>query len=263
MKAGQRPKCKMTRRRTPGRQVVVPGASGAGGPRRAGQVPAGWQGPRAGHGRRILDVRGRADKKLLEPGTRATGRLARSATSCALTAITTRVMAVSSTWPRMRGTTSKARIRRTASSGVFFYDNFTKPLPVKGFIGSVVIRNKSDQEIASVPLAVDCDNDNGGEDPGGERRAATARHGQVEVQRRDARAALRFPVQRVAEHRDTPGAPDRPTSTPRPTTTGAAQDAAEGASGAASDRRESACTSAAGAVASADQASAVPEGGRT
>ena len=40
-------------------------------------------------------------------------------------------------------------------SRVFFYDNFTKPLArARAFTGSVAIRDKSDKEIASAPLAI-------------------------------------------------------------------------------------------------------------
>jgi len=51
-------------------------------------------------------------------------------------------------WHHLEGTYPQSGLVR-----LFFYDNFTKPLPAKGFTGSVVIRDKSDKEIASYPLA--------------------------------------------------------------------------------------------------------------
>jgi len=54
-------------------------------------------------------------------------------------------------WHHIEGTYPQNGLFR-----VFFYDNFTKPLALrgKGMTGSVVIRDKSDKEIATLPLAI-------------------------------------------------------------------------------------------------------------
>ncbi|HUR33964.1 MAG TPA: heavy metal-binding domain-containing protein [Vicinamibacterales bacterium] len=54
-------------------------------------------------------------------------------------------------WHHVEGTYPQNGLLR-----VFFYDNFTKPLPVrgKGIAGSVVVRDARDKEVASAPLAI-------------------------------------------------------------------------------------------------------------
>jgi len=52
-------------------------------------------------------------------------------------------------WHHIEGTYPQDGLFR-----VFFYDNFTRPFPAKGFTGSVVIRDKRDNEVASVRLAM-------------------------------------------------------------------------------------------------------------
>jgi hypothetical protein len=51
-------------------------------------------------------------------------------------------------WHHIEGTYPQAGLFR-----VYFYDNFTKPLAPKDFGGTVVVRDASDKQIASVPLA--------------------------------------------------------------------------------------------------------------
>lgn len=52
-------------------------------------------------------------------------------------------------WHHLEGTYPQNGLFR-----VWFYDNFTKPLPVKGFTGTLAIRDASDKEVASLPLAL-------------------------------------------------------------------------------------------------------------
>ena len=84
------------------------------------------------------------EKHLMEPGAAQTASRAGSATKFAPTAITTRGTAASSSWRRTRGTTSKARFQPGNVFRMFFYDNFTKPIPVKDFQARVVTREEWD-----------------------------------------------------------------------------------------------------------------------
>jgi hypothetical protein len=54
----------------------------------------------------------------------------------------------SDAWHHVEGTYPQAGLFR-----LYFYDNFTKPLAAKSFTGKLVVRDASDKEIASVPLA--------------------------------------------------------------------------------------------------------------
>ena len=51
-------------------------------------------------------------------------------------------------WHHVEGTYPSAGLLR-----LFFYDNFKKPLPGKGFSGRVVVLDKADKELATIPLA--------------------------------------------------------------------------------------------------------------
>src|SRR4051812_27580055 len=98
------------------------------------------------------------DKKLLEPGTCADGSARKIGYELRAHGDHNprhggQFYMATDAWHHIEGTYPQDGLFR-----VFFYDNFTKPLPVKGFVGSVVIRDKSDKEIASVPLAVARDN---------------------------------------------------------------------------------------------------------
>lgn len=123
-------------------------------------------------------------------------------------------------WHHVEGTYPQNGLFR-----VFFYDNFTKPLAVrgKGITGSVAIRDAADKEIASVPLAIG-------------RNASTM---EAKVPAANAALPLRVTMKmkfgpKIAEQpfdftfneysKDTEpaGTPSGPTSTPRPTQTGAA-----------------------------------------
>lgn len=120
-------------------------------------------------------------------------------------------------WHHVEGTYPQNGLFR-----VFFYDNFTKPLAVKGFAASVVIRDASDKEVTSVRLVA------GRTTSTMEAKIPAANAGLP------LRATLRLklgastPEQpfdfQFNEYSSEPlpsSTPVGPTSTPRPTTTGA------------------------------------------
>ena len=80
-------------------------------------------------------------------------------------------------WHHVEGTYPENGLFR-----VFFYDNFTKPLALKGkrLSGPVAIRDAQDKEIASAPLAIGQERlHHGSEDSRGERGPAAARDGEL------------------------------------------------------------------------------------
>ncbi len=98
-------------------------------------------------------------------------------------------------WHHLEGTYPQNGLFR-----VWFYDNFTKPMPVKGFTGTLAIRDASDKEIASrTARARTRPHDDGSEGPGGERRLPAPRDAEDEVERQAGRTAVRLPVQRALE----------------------------------------------------------------
>ncbi len=94
------------------------------------------------------------DKKLLEPGTCANGQPRKIGYELRAHGDHNprhggQFYMAADAWHHVEGAYPQAGLFR-----VFFYDNFTKPLAVKGFTGSVVIRDKADKEVATVPLAI-------------------------------------------------------------------------------------------------------------
>src|SRR5215212_914004 len=121
-------------------------------------------------------------------------------------------------WHHIEGTYPQNGLFR-----VFFYDNFTKPLPVKGFTGSVVIRDQSDKEIASAPLVI-ARNNATMEAKLPAANAALPLRATVKLKFSSQMPDQPFDFQFNEYSKDTApsGTPIGPTATPRPTTTGAA-----------------------------------------
>jgi hypothetical protein len=118
-------------------------------------------------------------------------------------------------WHHIEGTYPERGLFR-----LFFYDNFTKPLPVKGVTGSVVIRDATDKEMASAPFVL------------GQNRstmdakipaanAALPLRATVKMKFTPTMAEQPFDFQFNAYTQDTAplGTAIGPTATPRPTTT--------------------------------------------
>ena len=97
-----------------------------------------------------------ADKKLLEPGKCADGSARQVGYELRAHGDHNprhggQFFMATDAWHHVEGTYPQDGLMR-----VFFYDNFTKPLPLKGLgmTGSMVIRDRADKEIATLPLAI-------------------------------------------------------------------------------------------------------------
>jgi hypothetical protein len=126
----------------------------------------------------------------------------------------------SDAWHHIEGTYPQNGLFR-----VFFYDNFTKPLALKGkgITGSLVIRDDKDKEIASVPLAIGRDGSTM-EAKVPAANAALPLRATVKLKLTATTPEQPFDFQFNEYSKDTApaGTPVGPTATPRPTTTGAA-----------------------------------------
>ena len=123
-------------------------------------------------------------------------------------------------WHHVEGTYPQSGLVR-----IYFYDNFTKPLPLKGkgMTGSVVIRDKADKEIASLPIVIGRN---------GSTMEATVPAANVALPLRAtlkmkfsptmAEQPFDFTFNEYSKDTTPAGTPTGPTSTPKVTTTGAA-----------------------------------------
>ena len=121
-------------------------------------------------------------------------------------------------WHHIEGTYPQSGLMR-----MFFYDNFTKPLALKGkgMSGSVVIRDKADKEIATLPLVIGR-NGSTMEATVPPVNAALPLRATVKMKFSATMAEQPFDFTFSEFSKDTAtGTPSGPTSTPRPTTTGA------------------------------------------
>ena len=96
------------------------------------------------------------DKKMLEPGKCADGSARKIAYELRAHGDHNprhggQFFMATDAWHHVEGTYPQNGLLR-----VFFYDNFTKPLPVRGqpFTGTVVVRDAKDKDITTVPLAI-------------------------------------------------------------------------------------------------------------
>jgi hypothetical protein len=162
------------------------------------------------------------DKRLLEPGKCADGSAAKIGYELRAHGDHNprhggQFYMATDAWHHIEGTYPQDGLFR-----VFFYDNFTKPLPVKGFTGSVVIRDAKDKEIASAPLAVGR-NTSTMEAKIPAANAALPLRATVKLKFSAATPEQPFDFQFNEYSKDTApsGTPTGPTSTPRPTPTAA------------------------------------------
>jgi hypothetical protein len=163
------------------------------------------------------------DKKLLEPGTCADGSPRKIGYELRAHGDHNprhggQFFMATDAWHHIEGTYPQEGLFR-----VFFYDNFTKPLPAKGVTGSVVIRDKSDKEVASAPLAT-TRNNTIMEAKIAVPNAALPLRATVKLKFSPTMAEQPFDFQFNELSKDTApvGTAIGPTATPKPTTTGAA-----------------------------------------
>lgn len=125
-------------------------------------------------------------------------------------------------WHHIEGTYPQNGLVR-----VFFYDNFTKPLPLrgKGMVGSVVIRDKNDKEIATLPLAI-AKNGTTMEATVPAANAALPLRATVKMKFSPTMAEQPFDFTFAEYSKDSLPAATGPIATPRPTATPAAAPAA-------------------------------------
>ena len=162
------------------------------------------------------------DKKLLEPGKCADGSARKIGYELRAHGDHNprhggQFFMATDAWHHVEGTYPQKGLFR-----VFFYDNFTKPLAVKGLAASVVIRDTSDKEVASVPLVAG--------------RTTSTMEAKIPVANAalPLRATLKlklssatpeqpfdFQFNEYSKDAAPAGTPVGPTSTPQPTTTGA------------------------------------------
>ena len=128
-------------------------------------------------------------------------------------------------WHHIEGTYPQSGLMR-----MFFYDNFTKPLALKGLgmSGSVVIRDKADKEIATLPLAIGR-NGSTMEATVPPVNAALPLRATVKMKFSATMAEQPFDFTFSEFSKDVAptGTPSGPTSTQRPTTTGTANAASK------------------------------------
>jgi hypothetical protein len=164
-----------------------------------------------------------ADKKLLEPGSCGDGSPRKIGYELRAHGDHNprhggQFFMASDAWHHLEGTYPENGLFR-----VFFYDNFTKPMPAKGMTGTVVIRDKNDKEIASAPLVA-------GKNPSTMEAkipaadAAVPLRATAKMKFTPAMAEQPFDFQFNEYSKDTEpaGTAIGPTATPRPTTTGTA-----------------------------------------
>jgi hypothetical protein len=121
-------------------------------------------------------------------------------------------------WHHIEGTYPQNGLFR-----VFFYDNFTKPLPVKGFTGSVVIRDQADKEVASAPLALGRNNTTmEAKIPAANAALPLRATVKLKFSASIPEQPFDFQFNEYSKDAAPAGTPTGPTATPRPTTTGAA-----------------------------------------